>query len=68
MAARQKYPLLNLRHNDYEVAEREPSGRRIIEGKISIDYSCFKKDSREKLLIKCAKAQYKLDQLKRKFV
>ena len=68
MAIRQKYPLLNLRGTNYEVAEvRVPGEKRriIIEDNFICDYKCFQKSKKERELLKIAKAQSKLEEMKR---
>lgn len=62
-----KYPLLNLRGSSYEIAEARISGdkKRIVEDNIIVDYGCFKKDKGEKMRLKAAKAQCKLDELRK---
>ena len=53
-----KYQVFRLRGDDYELPGRERGEKRVInEGKIFIDYKCFRKTPEEKLRLKIAKAQ-----------
>lgn len=66
MANRQKYPLLQLRGSGYKFAEMREPGDPIIEiGFINIDRSVFKKSTKEKEVLKLAKIQSKIDQMKK---
>lgn len=67
MANRRQYPALQLRGSNYEIAEtRVPGGERLIEiGLINIDRGCFKKSAKEKEILKVAKLNCRLDELKR---
>jgi len=56
-----KYPLLQLKSDNYEIDEPEPRERRIIEGKINIDRSVFKKSKKERELLKLAKMEAKIE-------
>ena len=56
-----KYPLLQLKSDNYEIDEPEPRERRIIEGKINIDRSVFKKSKKERELLKLAKMGAKIE-------
>jgi len=62
-----KYPLLNLRGSNYKVAEERIPGekKRIIEGNLIVDRSCFAKTKREKAILKLAKLQCKIDELRK---
>ena len=66
MANRQKYPALQLRGSSYEIAEARVPGDPIIEiGFVDIDRSVFKKSKHEKEILKLAKLQCKIDEMKR---
>lgn len=66
MAARTKYPLLNLRGANYEFSEsREPGERVRTIGIIDIDYSVFRKDKHERDILKLAKLQCKAEEMKK---
>lgn len=62
--AKKYFPTLRLRRDNYEIMEHEARERRIIEGKILIDYSCFQKSKKEREILKLAKLQCKIDELK----
>lgn len=66
MANRQKYPAIQLRGNNYEVAESREPGERVRKiGIISIDRSVFHHSRKEKDLLKIAKLQCKIDELRK---
>ena len=67
MAARQKYPLLNLRGSNYEVAEyREPGEwKRIITESVSKSFEIYKQTKAEKEVLKLAKLLCKADEMKK---
>jgi hypothetical protein len=57
-----KYRTLRLRGEDYETpGERMPGEKRIIVEGPDIDYSCFKKSTAEKEVLKLVKLQSKLE-------
>jgi hypothetical protein len=63
--AKKYFPKLKLNHNDYEIPDRLP-GERIREiGFVDIDRSVFKKTKAEKLQLKFAKSQAKIDEMRR---
>lgn len=63
--AKKYFSTLKLRGNSYELAERVPGEPLIEIGYIDIDYSCFKKSKKEKELLKLAKLQNKLDEIRK---
>lgn len=66
MANRRQYPALQLRGKNYEVAEyREPGERIRTIGIVRIDRQIFKKSAKEKEILKLAKLQCKIDEMKR---
>jgi hypothetical protein len=63
-----KYRRYSLRNDNYslpEIDNSERDARRIITGKVNIDYSVFKHTSDEKLRLKIEKSQCKLSDLKK---
>ena len=71
MSNRQKYPLRGKRFENEISEARELSNRMIGErvrklGVVNIDRSVFKKDLGEKLRLKQAKAEAKLEEMRRK--
>jgi hypothetical protein len=64
MAPRHKYPAIKLRRNDYELDERLPGERRIInDGTVKVNQLVFKKNRIEKEILKAAKLEWKRDQV-----
>jgi len=50
--------------SNYEIAERIPGEKKIIIGFINIDRACFKKSAKERDILKLAKLQCRLDEMK----
>jgi hypothetical protein len=67
MANRGKYPpLQQLRGESYEIAESREPGEPVRKiGIVKIDRNVFKKTDHEKAILKLAKAQEKLESLKK---
>ena len=62
MSKKPKYRAYLLRDDYYELpVERIPGEKKIIVGKVNIDYKCFQKTAREKEVLKVAKAQARLE-------
>jgi hypothetical protein len=61
--AKKYFSRLQLRGDNYELEEARVPGekKRIIEGKVFVDYSCFRKTKEEKELLKLAKLQSKAE-------
>ena len=70
MAKKQiKYKTFGLKSDDYSIpgyGEREPGDPIIEIGYVDINYKTFQKSPAEKAQLKAAKAQCKMDELKRK--
>lgn len=64
--AKKYFSSLKLRGNDYEITSAREPGERVRKiGIISIDRQCFKKNAKEKEVLKLAKLQCKIDEMKR---
>jgi hypothetical protein len=60
------FPALKLRGESYKIAEsREPGERIRTIGIVQIDRTVFKKSKQEKEILKLAKLQSKIDEMKR---
>lgn len=70
MAKKQvKYRVYGLKNDDYSIpgyGEREPGDKVIEIGELQIDRSCWKKSKLERELLRIAKIQCKMDELKTK--
>lgn len=65
--AKKYFPSLKLRGSDYEVAENRISGekKRIIMESVSKSFEIYKKSKAEKEVLKLAKLNCRLDEMKR---